>query len=69
MKVNKLRQRFSHPAATGNDFETVDCDVCGNESDKNTGGSNRALITVLRKKERGGGKQTRVITANRVIAL
>lgn len=56
MKVNKPRQRFAQPATTGNDFETVDCDVCGNESDKNTGGSKRALITVLTKKrERGGG--------------
>lgn len=48
-----------------------DCDVCRNERDKNTGGSKRALITVMRKKEsRGEGrKQTGVIIANRVIAL
>lgn len=48
-----------------------DYDVRGNERDKNTGGSKRLLITVLRKKERRGEgrKQTRVIVANRVIRL
>lgn len=62
-KVNKLRQRFSPHRNWYDDCETVDCDVCGNERDKNTGGSKQALITMLRKKGGGGReKQTQVIS-------
>lgn len=40
------------------DFETVGCDVRGNERDKNTGGSKRALITTSRRRAGGEGEKT-----------
>lgn len=72
MKVNKPRQRLVSPHRNWyDDFETVDCDVCGNERDKKyrreqTG----ADYNVEEEREGGEGrKQTGVIIANRVIAL
>lgn len=68
MKVNKLRQRLVSPHRNWyDDFETVDCDVCGNERDKNTGGSKRALITMLRKKEREGRGENKLESSSLIV--